>query len=85
MGQLYTYMFRPLEYTSRVPVEGKSSVCVICMKYKIIVLIIIIISVGQIILSYMGPFKCYTTQMGVGGVCQTFRKKRYEDVSVQRY
>ena len=30
-------------YTSRVPVEGKSSVCVcvICMKYRIIVLIII--------------------------------------------
>ena len=39
--------------TSRVPVEGKSSVCVICMKYRIIVLIIIIISLGQIILSYM--------------------------------
>ena len=39
--------------TSRVPVEGKSSVCVICMKYyRIIVLIIIIISLGQII-SYM--------------------------------
>ena len=39
--------------TSRVPVEGKSSVCVICMKYRIIILIIIIISLGQIILSYM--------------------------------
>ena len=30
--------------TCRVPVEGKSSVCVICMKYRIIVLISIIIS-----------------------------------------
>ena len=37
--------------TSRVPVEGKSSVYVICLKYRIIVLIIIIISLGQI-LSY---------------------------------
>ena len=27
----------------------------------------------------MGPFKCYATQMGVGG-CQNFRKKRYEGV-----
>ena len=40
-------------YTSRVPVEGKSSVCLICMKYRIIILIIIIISMGQILLSYI--------------------------------
>ena len=39
--------------TSRVPVEGKSSVCLICMKYRIIFLIIIIISLGQILLSYI--------------------------------
>ena len=41
--------------TSRIPVEGESSVCVcvICMKYRIIILIIIIISLGQIIVSYM--------------------------------
>ena len=39
--------------TSRVPVEGKSSVCLICMKYTIIFLIIIIISLGQILLSYI--------------------------------
>ena len=39
--------------TSRVPVEGKSSVCLICMKYRIIILIIIIISLGQILLSYI--------------------------------
>ena len=38
---------------SRVPVEGKSSVCLICMKYRIIILIIIIISLGQILLSYI--------------------------------
>ena len=39
--------------TSRVPFEGKSSVYVICMKYRIIVLIIIIISLDQIVLSYI--------------------------------
>ena len=39
--------------TSRVPVEGKSSVCLICIKYRIIILIIIIISLGQILLSYI--------------------------------
>ena len=38
--------------TSRVPVEEKSSVCLICMKYRIIILIIIIISLGKILLSY---------------------------------
>ena len=30
--------------TGRVPVEGKSSLCVMCIKYRIIILIIIIIS-----------------------------------------
>ena len=39
--------------TRRVPVEGKSLVCLICMKYRIIILIIIIISLGQILLSYI--------------------------------
>ena len=34
--------------TRPVPVEGKSSVCLICMKYRIIMLIIIIISIGKI-------------------------------------
>ena len=34
-------------------VDGKSSVCLICMKYRIIFLIIIIISLGQILLSYI--------------------------------
>ena len=38
--------------TSRVPVEGKSSVCLICIKYRIIILIIIIISLCEILLSY---------------------------------
>ena len=42
-----------IKYTSRVPVEGKSSVCLICMKYRIIILIIIIICLGQILLSYI--------------------------------
>ena len=39
--------------TSRVPVEGKSSVCLICMKYRIIILIIIIISLDKILSSYI--------------------------------
>ena len=39
--------------TRPVPVEGKSSVCLICMKYRIIMLIIIIISMGKISLSYI--------------------------------
>ena len=37
----------------RVPVWKKSSVCLICMKYRIIILIIIIISLGKISLSYI--------------------------------
>ena len=49
--------------TSRVPVEGKSSVCVICMKYRIIFLIIIIIGLGQIILSYMANTSCTHARM----------------------
>ena len=36
-----------------LPGERKSSVCLICMKYRILFLIIIIISVGQILLSYI--------------------------------
>ena len=43
----------PITITSRVHVEGKSSVCLICIKYKIIFLIIIIISLGQILLLYI--------------------------------
>ena len=39
------------QHTSRVLIEGKSSVSLICMKYTIIFLIIVIISLGQIILS----------------------------------
>ena len=39
--------------SSRVTVEGKSSACLICMKYGIIILIIIIISLGEIILAYI--------------------------------
>ena len=37
--------------TSRVPVEGKSSVCAIYMKHRKMIFIIIIISLGQIVLS----------------------------------
>ena len=36
--------------TRRLPVEGKSSVCLICRKYWIIISIIIIISLGHILL-----------------------------------
>ena len=41
-GNQKTPLDTPL--TSRVPVEGKSSVCLICMKYRLLFLIIIIIS-----------------------------------------
>ena len=50
-GNRYELWFLGIIYTSRVLVEGKSSVWLICMKYRIIILIIIIISVGQILLS----------------------------------
>ena len=42
-------------YTRREHVERKSSVCLIlmCMKYRIIVLIIIIISLGKVLLSHI--------------------------------
>ena len=42
-----------ITYTHRVPVEGTSSGCVICMKYRIIVLIIIVITLGKILLLYI--------------------------------
>ena len=45
-------LYRAVISTSRVPVEGKSSVCLICVKYRIF-LIIIIISLGQILSSYI--------------------------------
>ena len=45
--------YNGLLYTSRVPVGGKSSVCLICMKYRIIILIIIIKRLGEILLSYI--------------------------------
>ena len=44
--------------TSWVPVEGKSSVRLICMKYRIIILIIIIISLGEILLLYIANISC---------------------------
>ena len=36
-----------------IPAEGKSSVCLICMKYRITILIIIIISLDKILSSYI--------------------------------
>ena len=53
---LYRYLFQydQLAHTRRVPVEKKSSsMGLICMKYRIIILNIIIISLGQILLSYI--------------------------------
>ena len=55
MTELSQYQLTPharFMSTSRVPVEGRSSVCLICMKYRIIFLIIII-SLGQLLLSYI--------------------------------
>ena len=37
-----------LHVRAGIPVEGKSSECLICIKYRILILIIIIISLGQI-------------------------------------
>ncbi len=56
-------------WTSRVPVEGKSSVCVICMKYRIMILIIIIISLGQILLSYIAHTLTHTHRHRSGCRC----------------
>ena len=36
-----------------VPVEGNHQLCLVCMKYRIIILIIIIISLGKIVSSYI--------------------------------
>ena len=44
---------RIIELLAGVPVGGKLSVCLICMKYRIIILIIIIKRLGEILLSYM--------------------------------
>ena len=44
---------RSIILTRRVPVESKSPVCLICMKSTIIILVIIIIRLGQILLSYI--------------------------------
>ena len=44
---------RVLVILAGVPVGGKLSVCLICMKYRIIILIIIIKRLGEILLSYM--------------------------------
>ena len=41
-----------LRRTSHITVERKLSVCVMCLKYKILILIMIIITLGQILLSY---------------------------------
>ena len=48
-GAVLVRDFSSITLTRREPVEGKSSVCLICMKYRIIILIIIIISLGQIL------------------------------------
>ena len=46
-------MYKKYYATSRIPVEGKALVCLICVRYRIIILVIIIISLGQILLSYI--------------------------------
>ena len=53
LGLSVADMDKLLCITSRVPVEGKSSMCLICMKYRIIILIIIIIRLGKLLLSYI--------------------------------
>ena len=67
--------------TSRVPVEGKSSVCLICMKYRIIILIIIIISLGQILLSYIEN----TSRMHAHARACTYTHRRAFQVNAVRW
>ena len=50
---LYLSNYHHLSSLAGVPVGGKSSVCLICMKYMIIILIIIIKRPGEILLSYI--------------------------------
>ena len=51
---IFTYVkMKQLLVLAGIPAEGKSSVCQICMKYRIIILIIIIISLGKIESSYI--------------------------------
>ena len=46
-------LWQALDVLAGIPAEGKSSVCLICMKYRIIILIIIIISLDKILSSYI--------------------------------
>ena len=46
--------------TSRLPVEGKSPVCAISMKYGIMITLIINITMGQILLSYIADTRAHT-------------------------
>ena len=62
--------------TSRVPVEGKSSVYLICMKYRIIIKIIIIISLGQILLSYIANTLRTHARMHMRARAYTHRHRR---------
>ena len=64
LGQLYEQ--------ARIPVQGKSSVCLICMKYRIICVIIIMSSLGQILLSYMA-----NTSRTHAHACARTRAHRY--------
>ena len=48
MCKTWNQSFNLLCVTRRLAGEGKSSVCLVCMKYRIIILIIIIISLGEI-------------------------------------
>ena len=49
----YAQQLRTLLKLAGVPVGRKSSVCLICMKYRIIILSIIIKRLGEILLSYI--------------------------------
>ena len=50
---MYVCLHTVLHTLAGVPVGWKSSVCLICMKYRIIILIIIIKRPGEILLSYI--------------------------------
>ena len=81
--------FGHIKITSREPVERKSSVCLIDMKYRIIILIIIIISLGQILYiiytrthtqAHRAPTQCRhhpSCRCYTGGVRPTMTKIRH--------
>ena len=58
----YIYMFA-YYILAGYPLKGKSSVCAFSMKYRKMIFIIIIISLGKILLSYIANTSCMHARM----------------------